>query len=65
MRDQRVPCPDLREQELIANFLEQATLHIDRLSDSVELAIGRLNEYRHALINAAVTGNIDVREAAE
>ena len=38
------------------------TARIDGLSSRVETAIERLQEYRTALVTAAVTGKIDVRE---
>ena len=60
----RVPFPPLREQETIATFLDHETEKIDALIAKVEDAITKLKEYRTALIGAAVTGKIDVREAA-
>jgi restriction endonuclease S subunit len=58
-----VPVPQLREQTAIINFLDRETAKIDALSDKVREAIERLKEYRTALISAAVTGKIDVRES--
>jgi restriction endonuclease S subunit len=49
------------EQRVIADFLDRETLKIDRMVAKVEEAIERLQEYRTALITAAVTGKIDVR----
>ncbi len=54
--------PPLAEQEAIAAFLDQETARIDRLASQVERAIERSQEYRTALVTAAVTGKIDVRE---
>ena len=54
--------PPLSEQRAIAEFLDQETERIDTLSSRVETAIERLQEYRTALITAAVTGKIDVRD---
>ena len=54
--------PPLAEQEAIAAFLDKETARIDGLTSQVERAIERLQEYRTALITAAVTGKIDVRE---
>ena len=51
------------EQQAIADFLDRETAKIDRMVAKVEAAIERLQEYRTALITAAVTGKIDVREA--
>jgi type I restriction enzyme S subunit len=52
------------EQRAIADYLDRETGKIDRLAAKVEEAIGRLQEYRAALITAAVTGKIDVRAVA-
>ena len=52
--------PPLAEQTAIADYLDEQTAHIDRLSQKVEQAIGRLKEYRTALITQAVTGKIKV-----
>ena len=56
--------PSVAEQRAIADFLDRETGKIDRLAAKVEEAIGRLQEYRAALITAAVTGKIDVRSEA-
>ena len=54
--------PPLDEQRLIADFLDEKTRRIEALCSKTELAIERSHEYRTALITAAVTGKIDVRE---
>lgn len=54
--------PPISEQTAIAAYLDRETAKIDRLLAKVETAITRLQEYRSALITAAVTGKIDVRE---
>ena len=51
-----VPLPPLRTQQRIAQFLDDRTAHIDRLSESIKDSIARLKEYRAAQITAAVTG---------
>jgi restriction endonuclease S subunit len=51
----------LVEQRAIADFLDRETAKIDTMVAKVETAIERLQEYRTALITAAVTGKIDVR----
>jgi len=51
------------EQAVLADFLDRETAKIDRMVGRVEAAIERLQEYRTALITAAVTGKIDVRGA--
>ena len=57
-----VPAPS--EQESIVLFIANETTRIDRLMDKTRLAIARLTEYRTALITAATTGQIDVRNVA-
>ena len=59
-----IACPPAAEQRAIAAYLDQETGRIDGLTSQVETAIERLQEYRTALITAAVTGKIDVRESA-
>jgi len=54
--------PPIDEQRTIAAYLDKETAKIDALIAKVEEAIERLQEYRTALITAAVTGKIDVRE---
>lgn len=56
--------PPLPEQRAITAFLDHETAKIDALIAKVQEAIDRLKELRTALISAAVTGKIDVREAA-
>ena len=56
--------PPLLEQQAIAAFLDRETGKIDALVSKVETVIEKLKEYRTALISAAVTGKIDVREVA-
>jgi type I restriction enzyme S subunit len=53
--------PPTEEQAAIADFLDRETAKLDRMVSKVETAIERLQEYRTALITAAVTGKIDVR----
>ena len=53
--------PPVEEQGAIADFLDRETAKIDRMVAKVEDAIDSLQEYRAALITAAVTGKIDVR----
>jgi type I restriction enzyme S subunit len=54
--------PHVEEQRVIADFLDRETTRIDALVAKVRHAIDRLRELRTALISAAVTGKIDVRE---
>ncbi len=57
-----IPFPPAAEQRAIAAFLDRETARIDALIAKVREAIERLKELRTALISAAVTGKIDVRE---
>jgi type I restriction enzyme S subunit len=59
-----VALPPVTEQRAIADFLNRETAKIDTVVAKVREVIGRLKEYRTALISAAVTGKIDVREEA-
>jgi len=54
--------PPLSEQAAIAEYLDNETAKLDALVGKVEGAVERLREYRVALVTAAVTGKIDVRE---
>jgi type I restriction enzyme S subunit len=56
-----LPIPPLEEQRAIADFVVHEGAKIDGMVAKVEIAIERLQEYRTALITAAVTGKIDVR----
>jgi type I restriction enzyme S subunit len=56
--------PPTDEQKVIADWLDSQTGRIDAMVTKVDTAIERLQEYRTALITAAVTGKIDVREVA-
>ena len=59
-----VPEIPLDEQIRIVRYLDQATREIDALIAKVRQAIDLLKEFRTALISAAVTGKIDIREEA-
>ncbi|HEY0075469.1 MAG TPA: restriction endonuclease subunit S [Abditibacteriaceae bacterium] len=61
LRGIRLPKPPVEEQRAIADYLDRETAKLDRMREKVEAAIGKLQEYRMALITAAVTGKIDVR----
>jgi len=56
-----LPFPPVQEQQAIAEFLDRETARIDGLVSKINQAIEKLQEYRSALITAAVTGKIDVR----
>ena len=54
--------PPINEQKSIAAFLDRETGRIDTLTTKLHESISKLREYRIALISAAVTGKIDVRQ---
>ena len=54
--------PPLKEQQQIANYLDDKTSKIDTLIEKSNRSIELLKEKRTAIISAAVTGKIDVRE---
>jgi len=56
-----IPLPPPAEQRAIAAFLDRECGKIDTLITEAERAIALLKERRLALISAAVTGKIDVR----
>jgi type I restriction enzyme S subunit len=58
------PLPPIAEQDRIVVFVREHARRIDALVARVRDAIARLKELRTALISAAVTGKIDVREGA-
>lgn len=58
----RLPCPPLSEQKKIVAAINKETSHYDAFQEKIEQSIEKLQEYRTALISAAVTGKIDVRK---
>jgi type I restriction enzyme S subunit len=62
VRNLPIPLPSLSEQDRILLSLDRETKRVDALVAKVREAIDLLNELRTALIAAAVTGKIDVRE---
>lgn len=56
-----VPLPPLDEQQAIVTFLDNEIAKFDTLTTEANRAISLLQERRSALISAAVTGKIDVR----
>lgn len=59
-----VPVVPQDEQEAIAKALDCEIARIDLLMEKVVGAIARLREFRTALISAAITGKINVRETS-
>ena len=62
LRGLRVACPELPEQTAIVEFLGTELAKFDTLTAEAQRAIDLLQERRAALISAAVTGQIDVRQ---
>jgi len=58
-----IPVPPVEEQSQIASVLNQEGGRVDALLSKTERSIELLKERRSALITAAVTGQIDLREA--
>jgi type I restriction enzyme, S subunit len=56
--------PPVSEQDKIISFVSSETLKIDCLISKANQSIELMRERRSALISAAVTGKIDIREAA-
>ncbi len=63
LRNLPMPAPSVSEQDKIIAYLDRETARIDTLTTTARTAIARLQELRTALISAAVTGKIDVRDA--
>ena len=60
----KIALPPLKEQQVIAIFLDRETAKVDALAVKIHQAIDQLREFRTALISTAVTGKIDVRRRA-
>lgn len=58
-----IPLPPACEQRLIADYLDRETGELDTVIEKIGRVIDRLEEYRSAVISAAVAGRIDVRRA--
>ncbi len=58
----RVCLPPIEEQNRILEFIANASSRIDLLAEKTQESITLLKERRTALITAAVTGQIDLRE---
>lgn len=64
-RQVKLPAPGFDEQRTIAAHLDQRTTRIDALVSTTERSVSLLKERRSALVTAAVTGQIDLRESAK
>ena len=62
--EEELPIPPIKEQREIVAFFRTEEHRLQSLSEKVKEAIERIGELRSALISAAVTGRIDVREGA-
>ena len=62
LRNMPLPIPGIIEQKIIADFLDRQTARIDLIIEKTQRSIDLLRERRSALITAAVTGQIDLRE---
>lgn len=62
LKDIQLPVPPSHEQETIVAYIHRVIAKTDSRVEAVNTAIERLQEYRTALITAAVTGQIDVRD---
>jgi type I restriction enzyme S subunit len=61
--DLLIPCPpNLAEQDAVAQSVNARSRGIDGAMGKVRDSIATLREYRTALISAAVTGKIDLRQ---
>ena len=64
IRDYEVPVPPLARQRAIADYLDRETARLDELAARTRDTVVLLKERRGALVAAAVTGQIDVGNAA-
>jgi type I restriction enzyme S subunit len=62
IKDLPVALPPIAEQDLIVQRVEADCAALDALLASTRRSVEKLREYRQALITAAVTGKIDVRD---
>jgi type I restriction enzyme S subunit len=60
----QIPVPPIEEQREIVAAIDRSATRLDELMTKVERSIALLKERRSALITAAVTGQIDLREDA-
>lgn len=64
VKDVLVPVPPIYEQQIIVDELENQLSALDDLAQHAQQMVELLQERRSALISAAVTGKIDVRQHA-
>ncbi len=57
-----IPYPEKKEQERIVAYIDKVDKETVKILTKTKSSIGKLKEYREALITSAVTGQIDVRK---
>jgi type I restriction enzyme S subunit len=62
LKDFRIGLPPVNEQQDIIDYINKVNQKLDLQMSKATDVIGRLTEYRSALITNAVTGKIDVRD---
>ncbi len=62
LRDLEIAVPPIDEQERIVNEIDRAVQSLNETMRNINEAISLLREYRIAVISAAVTGKIKVRD---
>ena len=62
VKESKVVIPAAEEQKAISNYIIEMQNNFDSLTSKAESAISLMQERRTALISAAVTGKIDVRD---
>ncbi|HED53822.1 MAG TPA: restriction endonuclease subunit S [Phycisphaerales bacterium] len=59
-----IACPSIDEQRAVVALVKHQTSSINQLANQLDASISLLRERRSSLITAAVTGQIDVEDAA-
>ncbi|MFZ3465014.1 restriction endonuclease subunit S [Vibrio harveyi] len=62
LRKVKIALPNLEEQNLISHFLQRKLKKLDEVSDKALISIDLMKERKTALVSAAVTGKIDLRD---
>lgn len=60
LKRELLPVPSAQERQHISNYLDDKTVQIDRIVETINLQINKLKELRKTLINEVVTGKINV-----
>ena len=64
LKEVALPLPPIHEQRAIADWIDQENKQVNELVAATSEAVHLLSEYRTALISAAVTGRVDVKQPA-